>query len=44
VYVLVDDDWKVAERVKYDYPAQLPESVFEFSPPPGTEVEDLRKR
>ena len=44
VYVLVDNEWKPAERVKYEYPAQLPESVFESSPPPGVEAEDLRRR
>ncbi len=44
VYVLVDDEWKPAKRVRYDYPEQLPPGIFDFDPPPGVEIDDRRNR
>ncbi|GAH64708.1 unnamed protein product, partial [marine sediment metagenome] len=44
LYVWMDDEWRLAMRIQFDYPDELPDRIFEFQPPPGVKIDDLRKR
>ncbi len=43
LYVWLDEEWRLAGRVQFDYPDELPPGIFDFDPPPGVKIDDLRR-
>lgn len=41
-YYDVAGEWRLGEHTRLGYPEKLPEGVFEFKPPPGVTVRDMR--
>lgn len=44
LYVWSNNQWRLAQRLQCDYLDELPPGIFDFDPPPGGIIEDLRKR
>ncbi len=42
LYVWLDDEWRLAGRVRFDYLEELPDGIFDLDPPPGVKIDDLR--
>ena len=42
-YAVVEGQWRLASHSTFEYLEEIPEGIFEPDPPPGAQIEDLRR-
>ena len=42
-YAVVEGQWRLTSHLTFEYLEEIPEGIFEPDPPPGAQIEDLRR-